>query len=849
MQKNGTRTSLILKDPKKGGKMKTFTLTITGTQKYWSHPELIRFAEKQTGWDEHKAKQFLFEKQALVFNQQTKEQAKAVLDELEKAGFRVELIEVQGVLRAAIQFPEEKTLTEIKEQLREIRAEPLLAIQEQLRMISEKVERLEARQGGKISKGKLEQNTVYQRLMAPEPEKVEPKITKEDVVPVVKPKTAIPVSIGPSFLEMKKGTTESDIGKYWLSRIGIFTLLLGVVFLVTYTSQFLGAWGKLAIGGLLGCALAGTGNFLSRKESYHKWAMSAIGGGWAVLYFTVFAAYHVPMVRVIQNPFLGFFFMLVVAAGFIVQSLQYRSRALAFMAYFLAYCATVSTDVSFYTLVASYLLAVSAVYVTRKLGWNWLALFCLLAVYGIHWVWVEPSIYRAQAYFAGENRVWEILVAPWVGGSIQAYPAIDPIRSCLHLSFLALYWTLFTVMGVFQGKDEKDEPVMTSVALLNGLVFVVCVMHHLHVYYPATKWMFALLMGAVYLGFSLMEEKRKQQVLSDIYLVFSTALFCLIVPMYFKGSSITYGWAAASASLIWLGLHHQRTLLRVMGWILVAVVVMRGLLFDCMERAVVGTWILPINPFFFVCAFVGAAFFLIGYFYDRTDAVKEDEKSVGRNTGYILSSCYFLMGGPEAIGSSVLVLMAAILMVAGVLKSRFALRCTAIIFTIVATLRFVFDDGMTGFSEFFSNPTVFLRYSGVLASIAGLFVLGEWTRRQYKTANIDESYFRYFSITAAALFLILTSDPVTKSILSLIWGIAAFGFIIYGFNQKERVYRWMGLSVFLLVMIRLFVYDFAQLQVLYRIISFIGLGLVFVVASFLYNYYSKIFLSEEEKTQ
>ncbi len=833
--------------------MKTFTLTITGTQKYWFHPELIRFAEKQTGWDENKVRQFLSEKQALVFNQQTKEQARAILDELEKAGFQVELIEIQGVLRAAIQLPDEKTLAEIKEQLREIRAEPLLAIQEQLRAISEQVELLSARQSGKAFKGRLEENPVYQKLMAPDPEKVEPEIKKTDTGVFAKLKIVAPVFATPSFSETKKGTTESDIGKYWLSRIGIFTLLLGVVFLVTYTSQFLGAWGKLAIGALLGCALAGTGNFLSRKESYHKWAMSAIGGGWAVLYFTVFAAYHVPMVRVIQSPFLGFFFMLVVAAGFIIQSLQYRSRALAFMAYFLAYFATVSTDVSFYTLVASYLLAVSAIYVTRKLGWNWLALFCLLALYGIHWVWVEPSIYKAQAYFAGENRVWEILVAPWVGGSFQAYPAIDQMRSCLHLSFLALYWTLFTVMGVFQGKEEKDEPVMTSIALLNGLVFVVCVMHHLHVYYPATKWMFALVMGTVYLGLSMMEEKRKQQVLSDIYLVFSTALFCLIVPMYFKGSSISYAWAAASASLIWLGLHHKRTLLRVIGWILATVVVMRGLLFDSMDRTVIGTWILPINPFFFVCAFVSAAFFLIGYFYDKTDAVKEDEKTAGYNAGYILAACYsgaaFLMGGPAAIGSSVLVLIAAILMVAGILKNRFALRCTGIIFTIVATLRFVFEDGTIGLSKFFSDSVVCLRYSGALASIAGLFVLGEWIRRRYKSSNIDESYFRYFSITAAALFLILTWDPVTRSILSLVWGTAAFGYIIYGFNQKERVYRWMGLSVFLLVIIRLFAYDFAQLQVLYRIISFIGLGLVFVVASFLYNYYSKIFLSEEEKTQ
>lgn len=831
--------------------MKTFTLTITGTQKYWCHPELIRFSRKYTGWDENKAKQFLFEKQALIFNHQTSEQAKAILDELEKAGFRVELIEIQGVLRAAIQFPEENTLIEIKEQLRAIRAEPLLAIQEQLRMISEKVERLEAKQSGQTPTGRLEENPVYQRLLVPEPEKVAQQIKKTGVTTATESKIAGPASVPSALTEKKKGTTEADIGKYWLSRIGIFTLLLGVVFLVTYTSQFLGAWGKLAIGAFLGCALACVGNFLSQKESYYKWAMSAIGGGWAVLYFTVFAAYHVPMVRVIQSPFLGFLFMLIVATGFIVQSLQYQSRALAFMAYFLAYFATVSTDVSLYTLAASYLLAASAIYVTRKLGWNWLALFCLLAVYGIHWIWVEPSIYRAQAYFAGENRIWEILITPWIGESFQNYPVIDQTRSWLHLSFLALYWGLFSVMSVFRRKDQKDESVMTSVALLNGLIFVICVMHHLHVYYAATKWIFALMMGSVYLGLSILEEKRKQQILSDIYLVFSTALFCMIVPMYFKGSSITYGWAAASASLIWLGLQHKRTVLRVIGWILAVVVATRGLLFDYSERAVVGTWILPISPFFFVCAFVGAAFLLIGYFYDKTNAVKEDERTLGHNTGYILSACYFgaafLMGGPEAIASSVFVLVAAILMAKGVLKNRFALRCTAIVFTVAATLRFIFEDGTIGLSEFFSDAAVFLRYSGVLASIAGLFALGEWIRRKHKTANIDERYFRYFSITAAALFVILAYDSVTEPFLSLIWGIAAFGYIIYGFNQKERVYRWIGLSTFLLVILRLFAYDFAQLQLLYRIISFLGLGLVFVVAGFLYNYYAKIFLSEEEK--
>jgi uncharacterized membrane protein len=52
-----------------------------------------------------------------------------------------------------------------------------------------------------------------------------------------------------------------------------------------------------------------------------------------------------------------------------------------------------------------------------------------------------------------------------------------------------------------------------------------------------------------------------------------------------------------------------------------------------------------------------------------------------------------------------------------------------------------------------------------------------------------------------------------------------------------------------MVLLRLFFHDFSRLETIYRIVSFIGLGVVFIAASFLYSYYSKVLLAEEKPSE
>jgi len=71
--------------------------------------------------------------------------------------------------------------------------------------------------------------------------------------------------------------------------------------------------------------------------------------------------------------------------------------------------------------------------------------------------------------------------------------------------------------------------------------------------------------------------------------------------------------------------------------------------------------------------------------------------------------------------------------------------------------------------------------------------------------------------------------------LSLLWTAYASALIGFGIQRKSPLLRWQALSLFGLVVIKVFIYDSSYLERFYRIVSFFILGLVLLVVSFLYQ--------------
>jgi uncharacterized membrane protein len=99
-----------------------------------------------------------------------------------------------------------------------------------------------------------------------------------------------------------------------------------------------------------------------------------------------------------------------------------------------------------------------------------------------------------------------------------------------------------------------------------------------------------------------------------------------------------------------------------------------------------------------------------------------------------------------------------------------------------------------------------------------------------------ERYARlFYSLLATVLLTTLLYHEVSGSVLTVAWGIEGVALLIAGFPLMDRVLRLSGLSLFLVCILKLFFYDMRHLETMYRILSFIALGLILVGVSWIYT--------------
>ena len=75
--------------------------------------------------------------------------------------------------------------------------------------------------------------------------------------------------------------------------------------------------------------------------------------------------------------------------------------------------------------------------------------------------------------------------------------------------------------------------------------------------------------------------------------------------------------------------------------------------------------------------------------------------------------------------------------------------------------------------------------------------------------------------------------------ISVTWAIYGASLMVVGFARKIPSLRYFALGLFVAVLVKVFVFDMAELDSIYRVAGFIVLGLVLTCVSFLYQYCKK----------
>jgi len=115
------------------------------------------------------------------------------------------------------------------------------------------------------------------------------------------------------------------------------------------------------------------------------------------------------------------------------------------------------------------------------------------------------------------------------------------------------------------------------------------------------------------------------------------------------------------------------------------------------------------------------------------------------------------------------------------------------------------------------------------ASVLGILAVGI---NIYALIALSLEFWDYFGHSAS---LGIDKGLAQHLALSLLWTTYACSLILLGVKRDSGLLRWQALVLFCLVALKVFVYDSSYLERFYRIVSFLILGLVLLVVSFLYQ--------------
>jgi len=83
--------------------------------------------------------------------------------------------------------------------------------------------------------------------------------------------------------------------------------------------------------------------------------------------------------------------------------------------------------------------------------------------------------------------------------------------------------------------------------------------------------------------------------------------------------------------------------------------------------------------------------------------------------------------------------------------------------------------------------------------------------------------------------------------LSMVWIFYSLALMAVGIWRRKQGARMMAFGLFGLTVLKIFLFDLSFLETLYRIISFIALGLILIGVSYVYSRYKGLFMPDDKK--
>lgn len=683
-----------------------------------------------------------------------------------------------------------------------------------------------------------------------------------------------PVSTAPP-VRKKKSTFEEFVGKNVASKVGILVTIVGIFIGARYAIEhrMVSETVRVITGYISGAALIAVAIWLKKK--YQAYSSVLMGGGLSVLYFITYIAYSTYH---LMPQLTAFAFMLVFTIATIYAALLYNQVIIAHLAQVGAYAIP---------------------YLLSDNSGRYAVFFGYIAIINTGILVLSFRKYWKSLFYSAFALTWVIYLT-WYLFSYQHPEHINIAWTYLGIFFLIFYCTFLAYKIIKKERYELDDVI---ILLANAFGFYGIGYGLLHKDLPSENYagLFTLINAVIHLIVSQVIRKLQLADRALYYMILGLVIvFCTIaVPVQLDGNWVTLLWTAEAVLVFLIGRTRQAAAYEKLGAGLVILSFM-SLLQNWFVHSFGYAFhdIRPEQPFlnviFVTEVFVAAAQGAI-IFYNRNKKYQSElpARSVYRSfydyalPVIFLVTTYFIFhieisGVFNLLGKDaryyevasfefiVLLLYSMVFNSIVIIVNRRWVRNTALAQVSLAGIAILMIVLLSqGFTElnalavfyhrnesvYFGVGDILIRYI-VLAFTAAMLYSGEKAMHDLVPEPAWNKAWALMVHTVilgfmSAEYLCWTTlggaDNQYKLGLSIIWGVYALLLVVLGIRKKQKHLRLAAIALFSITLIKLFFYDLAGAQTITKTISFISLGVILLLVSYLYNRYKDVLFSDDEE--
>ena len=673
---------------------------------------------------------------------------------------------------------------------------------------------------------------------------------------------------------------ERFIGENLFSKIGIGIILIGVFIGVKYSidHNLISPAMRLVLGYLTGVALFVTGAVLKKK--YENFSAVLVSGAMAIFYFVTFIAYSV---------------------------FDFFPQSLTFILMFLFTAFTVLASLSYNQVVIALIGLVGSYAVPFLLSNNSGRVDILFAYTAIINIGVLVlSFYKRwnSLLISAFLFTWVLLLSTWELADNEVY-----FSAFLTFNFVtfATFYLSFIAQKLHQ--EPELSTVDVALFLINSLTFYGLGAWLINNHYHDNTWvaLFTLCNALLHFGVAAYFHLKKVPSTQLKYLVLVSALSfaTLVIPIQFKGTWITIFWIAEAALLFGFGRTKKMPVYERISYAVVILATFSLLIdwgkgsYSIFDMEDASAYITPFaNSLFITGLLYSVAVGAMAYINDKykeTGTLNKVLSFLFNIFSVLILYCTFyreisvfcdmraLHQDPEIYSHyeayqdlntfkgvwhiiySVLFISAYSFLNVKYLKKKLLaelqIGLNFLLLTIFMTLGLYYfselrerymEEAQEGgqLSLWFLN----IRYVGLLSLVVlgnSIYALSKFLEFKTGARRVLEMLLHLVILWVASSELLHWTD-IYESVanyklgLTILWGGYAILLVVLGIFKRKKYQRISGIILVGFTLLKLFFYDTTHLDTLHKTIVFVLLGVLLLIASFLYNKYTKEIEGEQK---